>query len=78
MYKINLTVTDELDQVVCELETSSIADLEENLVRKAEGAIKRHQEIIEAEMQMEIDNLAELEDGEGKPDTPLKQELSPF
>lgn len=78
-YNISLVVESELGDIVCELSTSAgISDLEENVIRKCEVQIKKYEAEKEVEEQMEIDRLAELEDGEGKPDTELKQELEPY
>jgi len=42
-YKITLTVESETDDKVFEMDTFSIADLEENIIRKAEHAMSRYE-----------------------------------
>ena len=59
-YNIHLIVESELDEVVCELSTSAgISDLEENVVRKAEMAIKKYESDKEYEAQARYDDWKE-------------------
>lgn len=59
-YTIHLIVTDEMGEIVCELSTDAgIADLEENLVRKAEHAIQANEGKLRFEEQMEQERIQE-------------------
>jgi len=58
-YTIHLIIKSELDEVIFESSTSSIADLEENLIRKAEHSIKDYEYETEIKAQAEIDRQQE-------------------
>ena len=59
-YKITMIVENENDDVIyCQSTTAGMNDFEENIVRKAEHAIKEYEGKMEYEMQVEIDRQAE-------------------
>lgn len=65
-FTYRLIVESELDEVVCDLSASSMSGLEEDLLRKAEHAVKKYESDKEVEAQWEIDRQQEeAEEAEG-------------
>jgi hypothetical protein len=58
-YNFHLIVESELDEVVCELSCLSLEALQEELVRKAEIAIKKYEADKEVQAQAEFDRQQE-------------------
>jgi hypothetical protein len=60
-YKFSLIVESELDDVVYKQDCLTLEGVQEELLRKAEHAIKKYEDEKEMEAQMEMDRLAEDE-----------------
>ena len=59
-YKITMLIEDENENEVFNMNTTAgLNDFEENIIRKAEHAIKEYEGKMEYEMQVEIDRQAE-------------------